>query len=83
VDTNVNVSHKWTGPGSQEVNNTICMTVSDLNSMNVTTIEFSPLNTTDTGNYICEALIIQDPESDYINMSMLEVDRESITVEGW
>ena len=50
--------------------------------MNVTTIEFSPLNTTDTGNYICEALIIPDPESDYINMSMLEVDRESITVEG-
>ena len=50
--------------------------------MNVTTIEFSPLNTTDTGSYTCEALIIPDPESDYINMSMLEVDRESITVEG-
>jgi len=50
--------------------------------MNVTTIEFSPLNTTDTGNYICEALIIPDPESDYINMSMLEVDGESITVEA-
>jgi len=82
VDTNVNISHKWTGPRSQEVTNTACITVSDLNSMNVTTVVFSPLNITDTGNYNCAALIIPDPESDYINMSMLEMDEESITVEG-
>ena len=47
-----------------------------------TTIEFSPLNTTDTGAYTCEALVVADPESDFINMSMMRTERETISVEG-
>ena len=51
-------------------------------SLYETTIEFSPLNTADTGDYTCEALVVPVPESDFINMSMMIAESESITVEG-
>lgn len=56
--------------------------VSRTASLYETTIVFSPLNTTDTGAYACEALVVPDPESDFINMSMMRTESESITVEG-
>ena len=74
------VTRIWTGPGSQAVSNSSRVTVSNL--LNETTIQFHPLNTTDSGNYKCEATVAPDPQSQFVTMSTAGSDTHSVTVQG-
>ena len=86
VDTTVVVTRTWRGPGSQTVSNISRVTVSNLVSRSTflyeTTIEFIPLNTTDTGNYECEATVTPDPQSQFVIMSTAGSDALYITIQG-
>ena len=85
VDTTVNVTGTWSGPGSQAVSNSSHVTVSNLLNMSAflyeTTIEFHPLSTTDTGNYTCEATLAPDPQSQFV-MNTSGNGTHSVTVQG-
>ena len=86
VDTTVMVTRMWSGPGSQAVSNSSHVTVSNLversDNLYETTIEFHPLNTTDHGNYECEANVTADPQSQFVIMSTAGSDTHSVTVHG-
>ena len=86
VDTTVVVARMWSGPGSQTVSNSSRITVSNLVESSgfvyKTTIEFAPLNTTDSGNYKCEATVSPDPPSRLIIRSKTGRDSHSVTVQG-
>ena len=62
------------------------MTVSNLakrsDNLYKTTIQFSSLNTTDGGNYECEATVTSDPQSQFVIMSTAGSDTHSVTVHG-
>ena len=76
----------WRGSGSHVVSNSSRVTVSNLVSRSAflyeTTIEFVPLNTTDHGNYVCEATVTPDPQSQFVNMSTAGSDTHTVTVQG-
>ena len=80
------VTRMWSGPGSQAVSNSSRVTMSNVfkrsDKLYETTIEFGPLNTTDGGNYECEADVTADPQSQFVNMSTAGNDTHSITVQG-
>ena len=80
------VTRMWSGPGSQAVSNSSRVTVSNLLNESAilykTTIEFYPLNTSDGGNYMCEATVTADPQSQFVMMSATGSDIHSITVHG-
>ena len=86
VDTTVMVTRIWSGPRSQAVSNSSRVTVSNLVQSSAilyeTTIEFVPLNTTDSGNYMCEATVTPDPQSQFVTMSTAGNDTHSVTVHG-
>ena len=86
VDTTVMVTRMWRGPGSQVVSNSSHITVSNLLKrlafVYETTIEFDPLSTTDSGNYVCEATVIQDSQSQFINRSRAGSDTHSVNIQG-
>ena len=86
VDTTVMVNRTWRGPGSQGVSNSSRVTVSNLDSrpafLYETTIEFVPLNTTDGGDYECEATVTPDPQSQFVIMSTAGSDALYITIQG-
>ena len=86
VDTTVMVTRMWRGPASQVVSNSSHVTVSNLVERSAllyeTTIQFSPLNTTDSGNYECEATVTPDPQSQFIIMSTRGSDTHTVTVQG-
>ena len=67
------VTRMWRGPGLQSLSNDTRVTVSNLLNGSAflfeTTIEFDPLNTTDSGNYDCEATVTPDPQSQFVIMS--------------
>ena len=76
----------WRGPGSQVVSNSSRVTVSNILKRSAflyeTTIQFSPLNTVDAGNYECEATVTPDPQSQFVTMSTAGSDTHSVTVQG-
>ena len=80
------VTRMWSGLESQAVSNSSRVTVSNLLKESAllykTTIEFHPLNTTDSGNYECEATVTPDPQSQSVIMSATGSDIHSITVHG-
>ena len=80
------VTRIWSGPGSQVVSNSSRVTVSNLvessDNLYETTIEFGPLNTTDSGDYKCEATVTPDPQSQFVIMSTAGNDTHSVTVYG-
>ena len=86
VDTTVMVTRMWRGPGSQVVSNSSRVTVSNLversDNLYETTIEFIPLNTTDSGTYECEATVTPDPQSQFVIMSTAGSDALYITIQG-
>ena len=86
VDTTVMVTKMWSGPGSQAVSNSSCVTVSDVFKrpafLYESTIQFIPLSITDSGNYECEATVAPDPQSQFVIMSTAGSDTHSVTVHG-
>ena len=86
VDTSVMVTRMWSGPGSQGVSNSSHVTVSNILKRSAflyeTIIQFVPLNTTDHGNYVCEATVIPDPQSQFVNRSTAGSDTYTVTVQG-
>ena len=86
VDTTVMVTRMWRGPASQVVSNSSHVTLSNLVERSAllyeTTIQFSPLSTTDSGNCECEATVIPDPPSQFIIMSTRGSDTHTVTVQG-
>ena len=86
VDTTVMVNTTWSGLGSQAVSNGSRVSVSNLLQRSAilyeTTIHFIPLNTTDTGNYECEATVTADPQSQFVTMSTADSDTHSVTIQG-
>ena len=86
MDATVMVTRMWSGPGSQAVSNSIRVTVSNLVQSSAilykTTIQFSSLNTSDGGNYVCEATVIPDPASQFVIMSRAGSNTHSVTVHG-
>ena len=77
------VTRMWSGPG---VRNSSRVTVSNHLNRSAflynTTIEFIPLNTSDGGNYECEATVAPDPQSQFVIMSTTGNDTHSFTVQG-
>ena len=47
-----------------------------------TTIQFDPLTTTDSGNYVCKATVIPDPQSQFVTMSTAGSGTHTVTVQG-
>ena len=86
VDTTVMVTRMWREPASQTVSNSSHVTVSNLVERGAflyeTTIQFVPLSTTDSGNYECEATVIPDPQSQFVNMSTTGNDTLTVIVKG-
>ena len=86
VDTTVMVTTMWRGPGLQVVRNSSCVTVSNILKRSAllyeTTIEFDPLNTSDGGDYECEATVTPDPQSQFVTMSTRGNTTHSVTVQG-
>ena len=80
------VTRMWSGPGSQAVRNSSRVTVSNLversDNLYEATIEFSSLNTSDGGNYECEATVTPDPQSEFVTISTAGSDTHSVTVYG-
>ena len=80
------VTRMWSGPGSQVVSNSSSVTVSNLvqrsDDLYETTIEFVPLNTTDSGNFECEATVTPDPQSQFVTMSTPGSDTHSVIVQS-
>ena len=80
------VTRMWSGPGSQAVSNSSRVTVSNLvkrsDNLYEATIEFSSLNTSDGGNYECEATVTPDPQSQFVNRSRAGSNTHSVTVQG-
>ena len=86
VDTTVMVTRMWRGPASQVVSNSSHVTMSNIFNRSTflyeTTIEFGPLNTTDSGDYECEATVAPEPLSQFVNRSTTGNDTHSLTVQG-
>ena len=79
------VTRMWSGPGSQGVSNSSHVTVSNLvqrsDNLYKTTVQFSSLNTSDGGNYECEATVTPDPQSQFVIMSTAGSDTHSVIVQ--
>ena len=80
------VTRMWREPASQTVSNSSHVTVSNLVERGAflyeTTIQFIPLSATDSGNYECEATVIPDPQSQFVNMSTTGSDTLTVIVKG-
>ena len=76
----------WRGPASQGIGNSSHVTVSNILKRSAfiyeTTIQFVLLNTVDGGNYVCEATVTPDPQSQFVIMSAAGSDTHSFTVQG-
>ena len=71
VDSNVMVNTSWTRPNAMFASNSrISITnVSESVPPYETTVLFSPLNITDSGNYTCQADVRPNPSSPFIMMN--------------
>ena len=79
VDTDVMVNASWTGPNAMFASNSrISITnVSESVAPYKTTVFFSPLNITDSGNYTCQADVRPRPSSPFI---MMNRDTATLTI---
>ena len=73
VDTSVVVNTSWTGPNAMFASSSRDrISVTNLTGsipLYETSISFSPLNITDSGNYVCQADVRPDPSSPFIMMN--------------
>ena len=71
VDTNVMVNTSWTGTNAMFASNSLISitNVSESVAPYMTTVLFSPLKITDSGNYTCQADVRPRPSSPFIMMN--------------
>ena len=80
VDTNVIFNSLWTGPGGQISSGVGRVSLSS--GVNQTTVQFYPLNTTDTGVYNCSVSVSASGQQ-YVDTSIAASSSiTSITVKG-
>ena len=80
VDTNVIFNSLWTGPGGQISSGVGRVSLSS--GVNQTTVQFYPLNTTDTGVYNCSVSVSRSGQQ-YVDTSIAASSSiTSITVKG-
>ena len=85
VDTIVMVNTSWTGPTAMFASNSQGrISVTHVNGsvpLYATRVFFSPLNTTDSGTYACQADVRPDSSSPFIVMNR-DIAKHPINVEG-
>ena len=81
VDTFVTAEVTWSGPGveSGRDNTTSFM---DSSNMFTSTLQLSPLNTSDAGLYNCNAMLSPAGDSTFITSSTAGIDSQSLDVTG-
>ena len=80
VDIPVVVNSTWRGPVG--VPHVIASAPTGTGARYQTILMFRPLNTSDSGNYTCEATVSPSPESQFISGSAAGRDTLSVTVQG-
>ena len=81
VDTPLTFNSLWTGPGRQ-ISSTAVGRVSLSSGVNQTTVQFYPLNTTDTGVYNCSVNVSASGQQ-YVDTSIaVRSSNTPITVQG-
>ena len=84
VDTNVMVNASWTGPAVFASNSQGRISVTSPTGsvpLYETRVFFSPLNSTDSGTYVCQADVRPDSSSPFITMNR-DTATQPITVGG-
>ena len=84
VDTPVVVNSTWRGPVMIPTGTRVTASEPTGNGTRyyLTTLMFRPLNTSDSGNYTCEATVSPSPESQFITASTPGRGSLFVTVEG-
>ena len=83
VDTPVVVNSTWRGPVVIPAGpRVIASEPTGTGARYQTILMFRPLNTSDSGNYTCEATVSPSPESQFISASTAGRDTLSVTVQG-
>ena len=83
VDTQVVVNSTWRGPlGIPTGTRVVSSAPTGTGARYQTILMFRPLNTSDSGNYTCEATVSPSPESQFISGSAAGRDTLSVTVQG-
>ena len=83
VDTQVVVNSTWRGPvGIPAGTRVVASAPTGTGARYQTILMFRPLNTSDSGNYTCEATVSPSPESQFISGSTAGSDTLSVTVQG-
>ena len=83
VDTQVVVNSTWRGPvGIPTGTRVVASAPTGTGARYQTILMFRPLNTSDSGNYTCEATVSPSPESQFISGSTAGSDTLSVTVQG-
>ena len=80
VDSPVIVNVAWTGPGG-EITSIELSGIAESSSPFQATLTFAPLNSSDDGNYTCEATVSPD-DGDFITMSPPGSGTGTVTVQG-
>ena len=83
VETSVSANVTWFGPriGSGRDNATTVMAVDDSNKF-TSTLQLSPLSTSDAGRYTCSVVLTSVGESIFISPSAASNDSQSLNVTG-
>ena len=83
VDTQVVVNRTWRGPlGVPTGTRVVSSAPTGTGGRYQTILMFHPLNTSDSGNYTCEATVSPSPESQFISGSTAGRDTLSVAVQG-
>lgn len=85
VDTAVMVMITWTGPEGTTLSSDGRLTVTDTSGSGAAyerALLLNPLNTSDSGNYICTTVISPSPPSEFITTSTPSTAIEEIAVQG-
>ena len=83
VDTQVVVNSTWRGPvGIPTGTRVVSSSPTGTGARYQTILMFRPLNTSDSGNYTCEATVSPSPESQFISGSTAGSDTLPVTVQG-
>ena len=83
VDTPVVINSTWHGPLVIPAGpRVVASEPTGTGARYQTILMFRPLNTSDSGNYTCEATVSPSPESQFISASTAGRDTLSVTVQG-
>ena len=83
VDTPVVINSTWRGPVVIPTGTRVVASAPNgTGALNQTILMFHPLNTSDSGNYTCEATVSPSPESQFIIASTAGRDTLSVAVQG-